>query len=102
MRIRTRQQVHGRTSGGHIYSAGEGTESVIDDQNQDMVDLIRLMASRGQVEILEDVAAETVDDDDQDDAETTPARDPEPAKTTAAAKTAAKKTTTARRSNGAK
>ena len=56
MKVRVLTQVVDRTAGGHPYSAGEGAESHIDDGNDDMVALMRQLAKRGLVKIVEDVA----------------------------------------------
>jgi hypothetical protein len=50
-----------RTAGGHPYSAGEGAESHIDDGNDDMIALMRQLAKRGLVKIVEDVKKATLD-----------------------------------------
>lgn len=54
MKVRTLNQVNDRTAGGHIYSAGEGAVSVIDDADEDMVALMRKLAAASQLEILDD------------------------------------------------
>jgi hypothetical protein len=54
VKVRTRNQVNDRTAGGHIYSAGEGAVSVVDDADADMVALMRKLAAAGQVEIVDD------------------------------------------------
>lgn len=53
MRIRTLDQVHGRTADGRVYSAGEGAVTDVDDDDNGMVDLMRQLAKAGLVEIIE-------------------------------------------------
>jgi hypothetical protein len=52
VKVRTCNQVNDRTAGGHIYSAGEGAVTVVDDADEDMIALMRRLAAAGQVEIL--------------------------------------------------
>lgn len=80
MRIRTREQVNGRTAGGHVYSAGEGTVSDIDDNDVDMVNLMRTWVALGSVEIIDtDTEAEDEEDSPDEDAAAGPDADEEPA-----------------------
>ncbi len=52
MKFRILQHVNGRTSDGRTFAAGEGTISVIPDDDESMVAMIKDWANRGMVEIM--------------------------------------------------
>ena len=54
MHIKTLGHVNGRTADGRVYAAGEGAETVIDDDDEGMVTLIRGFVDSGLVELLDD------------------------------------------------
>jgi len=66
MRIRTKDQVNGRTSDGRVYSAGEGAVTDVDDDDEGMVALFKDFVARGVAEIVEEKKAAKASDTSAD------------------------------------
>jgi predicted phage tail protein len=60
MRIKTNEQVNTRTADGRVYSAGAGTTTDVDDDDEGMVAMFRDLANRGAVSIEGDGDTDSV------------------------------------------
>lgn len=77
MKFTTRDYVSGRTRDGRVYSAMQGTESVVDDDDADMVALVESFAAAGQVDIHKESKADEAEEA-ADGAADEPEPEPEP------------------------
>lgn len=80
MKVKTKDFASGRTSDGRVYSAMADTETIVDDDDEGMVALMKQLAAAGVVEIVKESKADEVEeaaDGAADEAEPEP--EPEPA-----------------------
>jgi hypothetical protein len=77
VKIRTKDHATGRTSDGRVYSAMAGTETVVDDDDEGMVALMKQLAASGVVEIVGDEpeqAEEQAEEEAEEEAEVSQTR----------------------------
>jgi hypothetical protein len=80
VKVKTKDFASGRTSDGRVYSAMADTETIVDDDDEGMVALMKQLAAAGVVEIVKESKADEVEeaaDGAADEAEPEP--EPEPA-----------------------
>jgi hypothetical protein len=58
VKIKTKDFASGRTSDGRVYSAMADTETIVDDDDEGMVALMKQLAAAGAVEIVKETKAQ--------------------------------------------